>query len=279
GAQGQGRRGHRGRERHRQGARHPLRRRGGRRGGGRRPRGRPDRRHGGDDHRRWRAGHPHPLRRQRRGRGAGARGRDRRGLRARRPVLLERRHRHRRRGRGARRRLAAHLGRQPHGPRLRGPGGAPLHAGPGRRVPPQHSLGCRAPDQPRGRAVCGDEARGRGPGRVVGRHPRRRRDQGELPVPAGRGHPHAARRRRGRDRGRGRAPQRGRGRPELGAGRRCGAHACAGGRRRGGRHRGRAVLDPPPPRGRWLLRQEGGRPRSLDRRHATVPGSPAGRGL
>ena len=82
-------------------------------------------------------------------------------VRAHRPVLLERRHpRHRRRA-GARRRLAAHLRRQRHGPRLRGPPPRAPHDRAGRRLPAQHLLGGRAAHPDRLGAVLGHQARRR----------------------------------------------------------------------------------------------------------------------
>ena len=82
-------------------------------------------------------------------------------LRPDRPVLLQRRHRHDGGDRGARRGLAAHLGRQRDGPRLRGPRRAPRHARPGRGLPPQHRVGRRPAHPDRRRAVHRHQARRR----------------------------------------------------------------------------------------------------------------------
>ena len=100
-------------------------------------------------------------RRRPRGRRRRRRARHRGALRADRPARVERRHRHRRRRRRPERGLAADLGRQRDGPRVRGPGGAPRHARPRRGLPPQHRVGRRAAHQHRHRALQRHQARRR----------------------------------------------------------------------------------------------------------------------
>ena len=91
---------------------------------------------------------------------------------------------HRRADRG----VAADLGRQRDGPRLRRPGGAARHGRPGRGLRPHHRVGRRAPRPDRRRPLQRHQARRRGLRRVAGDHLRRRRHQGVVPVPAGREH-------------------------------------------------------------------------------------------
>ena len=95
-------------------------------------------------------------------------------VRADRPLLLQRGDRDRGGGRDARRRMAAHLGRERHGPCLCRPRRPARHARPGRGISPADRLGRRAPDADRLGPVRGHEARGRGLRRVAGDHPWRR---------------------------------------------------------------------------------------------------------
>ena len=89
-----------------------------------------------------------------------------------------------------RRRLAALLGRQRHGPRVRRSRPPTRLAGAGRRLPAPHGVGGRAADQHRHRALHGHQARGCRTGRVAVDDPRRCRGQGLLPLPHGRAHEH-----------------------------------------------------------------------------------------
>ena len=120
------------------------------RAGGRRPR----RRHGARRSPSELGDRGDRARGRRRARGGRRRGRARhRGaLRPHRPARVERRHRRRRRRRRARRGVAADLGRQRHGPRVRRPGRAARDAGARRGLPPQHRIGRRAAHQHRQRA-------------------------------------------------------------------------------------------------------------------------------
>ena len=113
-------------------------------------------------------------------------------LRPDRPARVQRRHRLDAGPRRARRAVAAGLGRQRHGPRLRRQGRGAGHGGARRRVHPDDRLRSRSPRPDRRRAVQRDEARGGRLRRVAVDHVRRRRDPCVLPVPAGRQHRPAA---------------------------------------------------------------------------------------
>ena len=141
-----------------------------------------------------------------------------RALRPRRRAVLQRRHRARRRRRREQRRLAAHLGRQPDGPRVRRARRAAADDRARRGLPAADRVGRRAAVAPRLGAVRGDQARRGVAGRVAVDQLRRQGHSRQLPVPAGRAHADAA--------GQGRRPQ------EL-------SDRGLGQRRTGGRRRGR----------------------------------------